>query len=267
MVIKMYKGFNLEIGNKNLIFSSTYEDECYQKGLNIHNEVKSEVKGYIDKKVFEEEVINGTELQNNWFPEVNADIFLSHSHADEKLAITLAGWLKKEFGLTTFIDSCCWGYSNELALKLNNEYNYNIFNPDTYEFDKAMNIAGHVHMMLSTALANMIDKTECIMFLNTPNSVSSCDTRLKTYSPWIYNEIEITRIIEKKKKRKLLMESKNYKMVPVEYDLNTSHLCNINEQDLISWKDNCGGRWRKLSSTEEDKLNYLYKRHKAKGDK
>ena len=65
-----------------------------------------------------------------------------------------------------------------------------------------MNIAGHVHMMLSTALANMIDKTECIMFLNTPNSVSTRDTKLKTYSPWIYNEIEITRIIEKNKKNK-----------------------------------------------------------------
>ncbi len=258
----MYKGFNLEIKNKTLIFSSTYEDECYQEGLNIHNKVKSEVKRYIDKKVFEEEVINGTELQNNWFPEVNADIFLSHSHADEKLAITLAGWLKKEFGLTTFIDSCCWGYSNELALKLNNEYNYNIFNPDTYEFDKAMNIAGHVHMMLSTALANMIDKTECIMFLNTPNSVYSYDTKLKTYSPWIYNELEITRIIEKKKKRKLLKEHVEFNM-SIEYELNTDHLYNINENDLISWKAH---RWRVLTKsittdTEYKSLSSLYEKY------
>lgn len=263
----MYKGFDLKIENRNLIFSGTYGEECYQEGLNIHNRVKNEVKRYIDKKVFEEEVINGTELQNNWFPEVNADMFLSHSHKDEKLAITFSGWLKKEFGLTTFIDSCCWGYSNELALKLNNEYNYNSFNSDTYNFDKAMNIAGHIHMMLSTALANMIDKTECIMFLNTPNSISSSDTILKTYSPWIYNEIEITRIIEKKQKSKMLMENKHFKMVNIEYELNTEHLCNINEQDLIDWKYNYDGRWSKLSSTQEDKLNYLYKLHKAKGDK
>ncbi len=42
---------------------------------------------------------------------------LSHSHKDKKLAIEFAEWLKKEAGLTTFIDSCILGYSNELLKK------------------------------------------------------------------------------------------------------------------------------------------------------
>lgn len=266
----MYKGFDLKIQDKRKLFTSDNEEDYYKIGLSLFENTQKQVRNIINKKVFDEEIINGTELQNNWFPEVNADIFLSHSHADEDLAITFAGWLKKEFGLITFIDSCCWGYSNELALKLNNNYNYNC-TTGNYNFDEAMNIAGHVHMMLSTALANMIDKTECIMFLNTPNSVSTRDTKLKTYSPWIYNELEITRIIEKNKKKKLLMENKNYKKMTVEYELSTSHLCKITEKDLINWKMKNGGHWTNMTNRIVDEkyssFEYLYNISESKGDK
>lgn len=53
-------------------------------------------------------------MQSYWFPKINADIFLSHSHKDEKLIIAFAGWLKDTFNLDVFIDSCIWGYSNDL---------------------------------------------------------------------------------------------------------------------------------------------------------
>jgi hypothetical protein len=65
----------------------------------------------------------------------------------------------------------------------------------------------HVHMMLSTALSMMIDKTECIFFLNTPSSIRSTDEIDRTNSAWIYFEIAISKLVEKKPPNRLLFES------------------------------------------------------------
>lgn len=52
-----------------------------------------------------------------------------------------------------------------------------------------------VHMMLSSALSTMIDKCECVFFLNTP---SSLNLNKKTESPWIYYELNIADVVQKK---------------------------------------------------------------------
>ncbi len=40
-------------------------------------------------------MIDGTKLQESWFPtKQKFSVFLSHSHADEKLAVSIAGFLK-----------------------------------------------------------------------------------------------------------------------------------------------------------------------------
>ena len=72
-------------------------------------------------------VINGTEsldgssIQGEWFPEINADIFISHSRDDADLANGIAGWINSNFNLHCFIDSNVWGYSDELLEKLSNK--------------------------------------------------------------------------------------------------------------------------------------------------
>jgi hypothetical protein len=53
-------------------------------------------------------------------------------------------------------------------------------------------------MMLSTALSKMIDKAECLFFLKTPKSIMVSEIKTKTLSPWIYSEIAISKIIQKK---------------------------------------------------------------------
>lgn len=57
-------------------------------------------------------------------------------------------------------------------------------------------------MMLSTALNNMIDSTECLFFLNTPNSISLSNEITNeqkfTYSPWLYSELTTASIVEKR---------------------------------------------------------------------
>jgi hypothetical protein len=54
-------------------------------------------------------------------------------------------------------------------------------------------------MMLSTALSMMIDKAECLFFLNTPNSIQATEAIDRTKSPWIYHEISISSLIRKRR--------------------------------------------------------------------
>jgi hypothetical protein len=56
-----------------------------------------------------------------WFPYINADIFISHSHKDYNDVVCLAGWLEEKFGLTAFVDSSVWGYSDRLLKLIDGE--------------------------------------------------------------------------------------------------------------------------------------------------
>lgn len=66
-------------------------------------------------------VLRASEIEDDWFPHINADVFLSHSHKDEKDVIAFAGWLKS-MGVTSFIDSCVWGYANDLLKQIDDEH-------------------------------------------------------------------------------------------------------------------------------------------------
>lgn len=101
-------------------------------------------------------------------------------------------------------------------------------------------------MMLSVALAGMIDKTECLMFLETPNSVVASNTIKQTESPWIYNELFLSSVIqvdEKLTRRKtktfagMEREFKNLnENFIVRYDLSFDHLVKISNDDIKLWK-------------------------------
>ena len=145
----MYCGFNLAI---------YYEDifiPYYKKGKNNFDAKKIEIEANLDVYLQPDNKLNAKEIINNWFPTIDANIFISHSHKDEKLAISLSGWLKEQFGLTSFIDSCVWGYSDDLLRKLDDEYCFQKIN-NTYSYKKRNNSTSHVHTMLTTALSNMI---------------------------------------------------------------------------------------------------------------
>lgn len=45
----------------------------------------------------EDGYFDASKLQESWFPQVEADIFLSHSHKDEKLIISFAGCYTRFF--------------------------------------------------------------------------------------------------------------------------------------------------------------------------
>lgn len=139
--------------------------------------------------------LDANQLQGEWFPDVPADIFISHSHADEKTALALAGFLKSEFDLNAFIDSTIWGNIKDLQELVDEPLR---FSPGgSYNYYKRNQSAAYVHMLLSTALTKMMDNSEAVFFLSTDNSLKSQEPNI-TESVWIYHELFTSQYLREK---------------------------------------------------------------------
>jgi hypothetical protein len=254
----MYKGFNLELRD-------AFFEDCNGKYSKIGSELfsaqKSNVRHILDNFKDSNGNLEASKITANWFPTLPADVFLSHSHDDEDLAINLAGWLKEKFGLSSFIDSCVWGYSDRLLKMIDKEFCYQP-SSETYDYQMRNRSTAHVHMMLSVALANMLDACDCILFLNTPNSIlpsEAINSPDQTGSPWIYAEIAMTRLI-KSKKRSTLLEKRTAAFdsatdLNAIYNVDLRHLTKLTNRDLLSWKT----QFRSLSATSPNyPLDVLY---------
>lgn len=236
----MYRGFNLTLENTGTI--ANYPD--------ISNSILFESKEIIKQNLISfiknDGKIDGTKMQNDWFPEINADVFISHSHKDELLAKKFASYLKDKFNLTSFIDSCVWGYANDLLKEIDNKYCI-MENGTLYDYDKRNYSTSHVHMMLSTALAMMLDKTECVFLLNTGNSIKTSSLIQSTESPWLYSEITYSKLLrrrepvrDKSEIYKSLKSVRNFsENAQFEYEVDLSHLSVISENDINTWAVSC----------------------------
>lgn len=188
----MYKAFHFKEVNDLQSFFSSRDSKNYKGiGERLFEEQKKIVKASLDEFYIKENVLDGQKLMDEWFPKIKAHIFLSHSHADKDFIYSMAGFLFEEFGLISFIDSVVWGYADELLRKVD-EHCYNPTSK-TYNYYLRNKTTSNVYLMLNNALYNMIDSTECIIFINTPNSVKKISEILtdKTYSPWIYSELNL----------------------------------------------------------------------------
>lgn len=234
----VFIGFNVQLGH------TTMFDNYYKSGKRIFNHHKANVKKQIDFYAGADSYLLGTNIQDDWFPAIDADIFISHSHENKKLAISLAGWLYDLLGLTAFVDSCIWGCSNDLLKVIDDKYCYNR-RSGTYDYGKRNHSTSHVHMMLCMALNKMIDKTECLFFINTPESLEvSDDIEFKhTASPWIYAELQISRVIRQQRPNRFLMKRnikrplvENSKKLRVKYNVDLTHLVDLRIRDLVWWR-------------------------------
>ncbi len=241
----MHARFNLDPGSEDW-------QNHYNSGSAIHAANKAIVETDLDK--FKD--INGNlqakEIIENWFPKIEADVFLSHSHKDEKLIVGLAGWLNDNFGIRSFIDSTVWGYSDQLLKAIDNRYCKNE-SGETYNYEKRNRSTSHVHMMLSAALADMIDQCECVIFVNTQNSFKPADyfrDAGETESPWIYSEIAMTRILRQRApedhRPQPVLDSVSASMehlkearqreLRISYPTDLLHLTPLSTSDLTKWK-------------------------------
>ena len=177
----MYRGFSLKISDKDIDSLIDYQNNYF---------FRQDIRDALRRKIVASYSIDANELKNDWFPTISSDVFLSHSHRDIELAKKIAHILGK-LRLGTFIDSEVWGYSDDLVKQIEEQYYpYGAF----HVHDK---IVAHVNIMLASALTKMLNNTECIIFLNTPNSIvpAGYSNANKTDSPWIYHELFTTSIL------------------------------------------------------------------------
>lgn len=182
----MIAGFNLKI-----------TEDVQSKLQNVSKNVDSSLlRRSLDKYILPNNIADGTRIESDWFPELNADIFISHSHKDENVASALASFFEKD-GFKCFIDSQVWGYGDSLLEQINDKYSNKRCdeNGGCIYTHSLCNVASqHVNLMLATALQKMLRKTPVIIFLNTPHSIDIYSDVYKngTYSPWIYYELVTT---------------------------------------------------------------------------
>lgn len=125
-------------------------------------------------------ILNHRELQEAFFspfkPQLkNAQVFLSHSHADKNKALKVKGYLEEDLDAEcVFIDSLFWDYKDDVLNKL-------------AEYDNISRIEDAFTLILRESLQDMIEKCPYFVFLQSSNSVSFNQNLLKiTYSAWIY---------------------------------------------------------------------------------
>jgi hypothetical protein len=188
----MYRAFNLSLSE----LPHTMRD-VFKKGSQLKNDHLKLLETALGDFADEGRPLDGSEIQNQWFPRIDADVFISHSHRDSRLALSLAGWLSTTFGLTPFVDSSVWSHADTMQRKIDDQFCLNS-EKSMYDYTLRNKSTAHVHAMLTSALAEMIENTECLIFLNTPESVSAEDAIDRTWSPWIYTELSMTRIIRRK---------------------------------------------------------------------
>lgn len=252
----MYRGFIVD----GISFANDYEKD----GAELLESYKTTIHQVLDSVNKSLDVpLDGSAIQDAWFPtNLQFDVFISHSHRDLSQAKRLAGFLKYEFGLTSFIDSCIWGHADKLLRAIDNIYCYDP-ESETYRYSDRNGSTAHVHMMLTNALMMMIDRCESVFFLSTPNSlITAKESVSKTLSPWIYTEIGITKRIRRKDPgRGDLMKALNESIrlfsatkLNVEYTLDMGHLDQIGQPEIEQWRN----EFNSIPKRHNSPLDYLY---------
>ncbi|MCQ2783786.1 toll/interleukin-1 receptor domain-containing protein [Helicobacter pylori] len=113
----------------------------------------------------------------------NAQVFLSHSHADRNKALEVKNYLENQTKRKVFIDSLFWDYKDDILNEL-------------AEYNDISKIKDAFTLILRESLQDMIEKCPYFVFSQSSNSVSFNQNLLKiTYSAWIYEELRIAHSI------------------------------------------------------------------------
>lgn len=245
----MYSKYNLKANANQLLLELHNCSDAIMlnnKSINGTEDTCLDLKNFIKNKVKNGGILTSDDLENEWFPELRCQIFISHSHIDEKTAQILKKWLRNNLGIDAFIDSEVWLYSKAIITEIVNEkFNNSIKCDQLHEHYKfTLETSAKVNMILVSALTKMIDNTECLLFLNTNNSINTIDgyNNNYTYSPWLFYELFISKLIKPKSKEKhrvikklgFIQESSE---TNINYPIDLGELVDINVEDLKKWSD------------------------------
>lgn len=188
----LQSGINLHISSDDLKLNDRYfraGSEYYQKHINDYARRLNNLP-YIDYQVTK---LNANMIMSEWFPKVDANVFISHSHRDVDLAKCVAGMLL-EYGRKPFIDSCFWGYMLNLQKQIDDKF---ARCGPVYDYDIRNQTTAHVHLMVANSLLKTISRCEEIIFINTHESVNRDSTEKEdvTESPWLYSELNFAKVL------------------------------------------------------------------------
>ncbi|MGL2719128.1 toll/interleukin-1 receptor domain-containing protein [Helicobacter pylori] len=150
------------------------------------NEVAEKIDKLIKNAQYSNDniILNHNKIKEAFFspfkPQLkNAQVFLSHSHADRDKALKVKNYLENQTNGKVFIDSLFWDYKDDVLNKL-------------AKYDDISKIKDAFTLILRESLQDMIEKCPYFVFLQSKNSVSFNQDLLKiTYSAWIYEELKI----------------------------------------------------------------------------
>ncbi|GAA7453542.1 toll/interleukin-1 receptor domain-containing protein [Helicobacter pylori] len=205
---KTTKAFKVDLDsreNQNILKPSTcpFNHQAHQV-----NEVAEKTYKLIEgtKHSNDDIILNHNKIKEAFFspfkPQLkNAQVFLSHSHADKNKALKVKNYLESETNHRVFVDSLFWDYKdgvlNELA-----------------KYDDTSKIEDAFTLILRESLEDMIKKCPYFVFLQSSNSVSFNQNLLKiTYSAWIYEELRIAHSISSKSRLTIMMRA--FKLVMI----------------------------------------------------
>ena len=66
-------------------------------GKSLNENTQKTVSDNLRKYIREDGYIDFVTIQEEWFPTIEADIFISHSHNDMKVVNALVGWLTQQY--------------------------------------------------------------------------------------------------------------------------------------------------------------------------
>lgn len=248
----MYKGYNLSITNREFgaMFSTNSVVGAWMlmsyasQGKAKFNQYQQEASKQLRALNFSttSKILDGNEIEEVWFPKIDSQVFISHSHNDADLAFALSGWLKAKFGVSSFIDSAVWGYRGDLISKLTHGLG---------PID-AQKMVEHVDCMLVKSLMQMIDQCECLIFLNTPNSICAQGVLAKTLSPWLFYELNVSRYIRlnvplrhllrksAETNESVLNSQENFSR-KIAHSVRVNHLMSLDARMLREWERSASG--------------------------
>ncbi len=194
---KTTKAFKVDLDsreNQSILKSST---RCSNNQAHQINEATKKIYELIKNAKHSNDgiVLNHNKIKEAFFspfkPQLkNAQVFLSHSHADKNEALKVKGYLEEDLDAEcVFIDSLFWDYKDDVLNKLA-EY-------AEYDDNDISVIKDAFTLILRESLECMIKKCPYFVFLQSKNSVSNQELSrnqdlLKiTYSAWIYEELKI----------------------------------------------------------------------------
>lgn len=187
---KITKAFVVDLDsseNQNILKSSSrpFNNQAHQVNEVVEKIAKKIYKLIESAKHPDDDIIlNHNKIKEAFFspfePQLkDAQVFLSHSHADKNKALKVKNYLESETDHRVFIDSLFWDYKNNI-LKEMKKHHINV-----------SKIEDAFTLILRESLQDMIEKCPYFVFLQSNNSVSNQGLSHTTYSAWIYEELKI----------------------------------------------------------------------------